>query len=88
MAKSMGRPVVNKHKVPKKQWDLWSNQARKVFNTLYHSMRPTMQFAFIHPEMYPASKRHWETTRWNAAWEAACIVDGAGSLGRVVVVDA
>lgn len=88
MAKGMGRPVVNKHKVPKSQWDRWSNAARKVFNTMYHSMRPSMQFAFIHPEAAPLAKKHWETTRWNAAWEAAEITDGSGSLKRVVVVDA
>ncbi len=86
MTKCMGRPVVNKFKVPKKQWDRWGNPARKVFNTLYHSMRPTMQFAFIHPKAVPHSKPHWNTTRWNCAWEAAEIVEGRGSLRRVVVV--
>ena len=88
MAKLIGRPVVNKHKVPKSQWDKWSNHARKVFNTMYHSMRPTMQFAFLHPEAAPLAKKHWETTRWNAAWEAACATDGRGPLKSVVVVDA
>ena len=83
MSKVMGRPVVNKHKVPAKQWDSWSNHARKVFNTMYHSLRPSMQFAFIHPEVSPMAKKHWETTRWNAAWEAASVTDGRGPLKHV-----
>lgn len=87
-ASNMGRPVLNKHKVPKLQWDRWSNHARKTFNTMYQSMRPSMQFAFVHPQATPVSKQHWETTRWNVAWEAAEIADGSGSLKRVVVVDA
>jgi hypothetical protein len=73
--KQMGRPVVNKYKVPKKQWDRWSSDAKRVFNALYHSMRPSMQFVFIHPEARAYPQKHWDTTRWNAAWEAACLVD-------------
>jgi hypothetical protein len=85
MTKTIGRPVVNKHKVPKKQWDAWSNHARKVFNTMYQSLRPTMQFAFIHPDAPPYAKKHWETTRWNCAWEAASVADGRGPLKSVTV---
>jgi len=81
---NMGRPVLNKHKVPKAQWDAWSNHARKVFNTMYYNLRPTMQFVFLHPEMPALSKRMWETTRWNVAWEAAEQVDGKGPIKRVV----
>ncbi len=73
---NMGRPVTNKHKVPKKQWDKWSNHARKVFNQMFHKMRPTNQFAFMHPDAPPLLKEHWRTVRWNVAWEAACAVDG------------
>ncbi len=81
----MGRPVANKFKVPKKQWDKWSNQARSVFNKLYDAMRPTMQWVFSHPEMLPLPKEHWGTLRWNAAWEAACIVNGSAP-GRLMGV--
>lgn len=88
MANNMGRPVLNKHKVPQKQWDEWSNHARKTFNTMYHSMRPSMQFAFAHPQATPLPKKYWDTTRWNVAWEAAHIANGGGSLKRVVLVDA
>ena len=83
MASNMGRPVTNKHKVPKKQWDSWSNEAKRVFNEMYYSMRPRMQFAFLHPDAFAAPRSHWETTRWNAAWEAAQIVDGRRSVSRV-----
>ena len=88
MASNMGRPVANKHKVPKRQWDSWSNEAKRVFNTMYYSLRPSMQFAFLHPDAFAVSRSHWETTRWNVAWEAAQAVDGRGPLRRVVVVDA
>ena len=88
MASNIGRPVSNKHGVPQKQWEAWSNHARKVFNTMYYSMRPSMQFAFIHPQATPIPKLHWETTRWNCAWEAACAADGRGPLKWVVHVDA
>jgi len=88
MAKSIGRPVVNKHKVPTRQWTKWSNHARKVFNNVYQSMRPTMQFAYTHPMAAPVPKKHWDTTRWNAAWTAADSADGMGVLRRVIEVDA
>lgn len=85
---NMGRPVINKYKVPKKQWDGWSNHARKVFNTMYHNLRPSMQFAFTHPQAAPVPKKHWETTRWNVAWEAAEQADSKGPIKRVVTVEA
>jgi hypothetical protein len=79
-----GRPVTNKHKVPKSQWGRWSPQAQKTFNAMYRSLRPSMQFAFLHLGATPMSREHWETTRWNVAWEAACIADGQGPITRVV----
>jgi len=80
---NMGRPVTNKHKVPHKQWNKWSNRARSMFNRMYHSMRPSMQFAFLYPDALPAPRKHWETTRWNAAWEAASLVDGVSHVAKV-----
>lgn len=79
----MGRPVVNRFKVPKRQWNKWSSTARRVFNALYHSMRPSMQVFFLHPKATPASRQHWETTRWNAAWEAACTVDRVSHIAII-----
>lgn len=81
----MGRPVTNKHKVPKKQWDRWSNTARRTFNVLYASMRPNKQWAFMHPKAPLLSKAHWHVLRWNAAWEAAAAANGDGPLVKVVV---
>lgn len=73
---NVGRPVTNKFGVPKKQWGAWSNHARKVFNHMYYTLRPSRQFSFLHPMADPLPKARWETTRWNVAWEAACAVDG------------
>jgi len=78
-----GRPVSNKHKVPKKQWGQWSNEAQRVFNAMYYAMRPSMQFAFLHTRDTPAPKEYWETTRWNASWEAACAVDKTSHVAKV-----
>lgn len=68
---NIGRPVSNRYKVPAKQWEKWSNTARRVFNGTYFAMRPSMQFAFLHPKAAPISREHWDTVRWNAAWMAA-----------------
>jgi hypothetical protein len=72
---NMGRKVSNKHKVPRKQWDKWSNDARRMFNAMFHAMRPSMQFVYVHPDATPATRAHWNTTRWNAAWFAADIIN-------------
>lgn len=71
MPKTMGRPVANKYKVPKTTWRTWNTEAQKVFNYVFYSMRPALQFAFLHPQAAPMAKRHWETTRYNAAYTAA-----------------
>lgn len=76
MNQKLGQPVKNKHKVPVKMWNKWSNHARRVFNDMYYSLRPTMQFTFLHPDALPASKEHWGTTRWNVAWTAANAAHG------------
>lgn len=68
---NLGQPVKNKHKVPVKQWNKWSNHARRVFNDMMYSLRPSMQFAFLHPDANAAPLEHWQTTRWNVAWVAA-----------------
>jgi hypothetical protein len=73
---NLGQPVKNKHKVPKKQWNKWSNFARRVFNDMMYSMRPKLQFAFLHPGAMPMAQEHWQTVRWNAAWSAAEAVRG------------
>ena len=83
MNQNLGQPVKNKHKVPVKQWNKWSNHARRVFNEMYYSLRPSMQLQFLHPDALPASKEHWGTTRWNVAWTAAEAVKGF-SLGTVI----
>lgn len=68
---NLGQPVKNKHKVPLKQWNKWSNLARRVFNDMMYSLRPSMQFAYLHPDAKAAALEHWQTTRWNVAWSAA-----------------
>lgn len=77
---NMGRPVSNKHKVPKKMWNKWSNHAKRVFNTVMENMRPSLQWQFLHPKTTPVPKEQWNTTRWNAACAAAFAADGLGKL--------
>ncbi len=83
MASNLGRPVKNKHKVPVRQWRKWSRLAQRVFNDMYYSMRPSMQFAFHHPQAKLLPAEHWKTVRWNAAWNAACAANGEGGLADV-----
>lgn len=60
----------NTHKVPKKQWRRWSEDARRVFNSVYSAMVENKQF-FAHPDAPVVADQHWDTTAWNAAWHAA-----------------
>lgn len=84
MTKKVGRPVANRFKVPKKQWDRWSVAAQKMFNHLFQSMRPSRQFVFMHPQALPIDRKHWDTIRWNAAWEAACAIDGDSHVAKML----
>lgn len=68
----------NKHKVPLKQWNKWSNHARRVFNTMMYSLRPSIQHIFLHPDAPVSKLEHWNTTRYNVAWTAAEAVKGFG----------
>lgn len=82
----LGQPVKNRYKVPQKMWREWSNHAKKVFNTMMDTMRPSMQFAFLHPDCPPMKKEHWATTRWNVSWEAAQAANGGRRLDRATTV--
>lgn len=59
----------NRYKVPMKNWNKWTEDARALFNELFGSMRD--QALYSHPKATPQARAHWETTRWNAAWMAA-----------------
>lgn len=68
---TVGRPVSNKHKVPKRAWDKWTRDAQKLFNSVYESLRPSMQAVMHHPDASPLPMKHWQVLRWNVAWTAA-----------------
>ena len=72
---TMGRPATNKHRVAASRWRTWSEPARRVFNTVYEEMRPENQSYYTHPQAVLMPKTHWETLRWNVAWEAADAAD-------------
>lgn len=59
----------NRYSVPKKVWNKWTDDGRKVFNELYALMRD--QSLFTHPKAAKQPREQWKTTRWNAAWMAA-----------------
>lgn len=71
----IGRPISNKHKVPKKMWRRWSRQAKRTFNAMMYSMRPRMQPIVQHPDAPLLSRDHWHTIRWNTSCIAADAVD-------------
>lgn len=86
-SKNMGRPVLNKFGVPKKQWNKWSNTAKRVFNYMYQELRPRCQWVFLHPKTAPLPREQWETTRWNVAWIAANGVDKIPPNTHIVPVN-
>jgi hypothetical protein len=88
MKRKQGRPVANKHKVPQKMWNQWSNLGKKVFNQVYYEMRPRQQWAYLHPQAKPHPVVHWNTTRYNAAVIAADAASGEPPLSGVIVVKA
>ena len=61
--------IANRHRVAKSMWSKWTEDARILFNAIYEAMGDQMLFA--HPEAPQLSGKHWDTTRWNAAWWAA-----------------
>jgi hypothetical protein len=76
-SKNMGRPVKNKYGVPKKQWEKWSNHARKVFNDMFVSLRPRNQFVYLPPDSPLLPKTSWEVLQWNVSWMAAASADNS-----------
>jgi len=66
--------MTNIHGVPKKRWQRWSPNARKVFCAVFETMED--QKIFTHPETHPLHREEWDTIRWNAAWTAADASDG------------
>lgn len=85
---NLGQPVKNKNKVPMVQWRKWSNHAKRIFNDVYYSMRPSMQHLITHPQALPMDKKHWHTLRYNAAWLAAdAVKKSTARLDGVIVVD-
>lgn len=68
-------PVINKHKVPAKQWNKWGSRAKEVFNSYYDSMMNQPDL-YNHPKAV-INKTYWKRTCWNCAWIAAAEVQTA-----------
>lgn len=83
---NLGRKVKNRFKVPLKQWNKWSNHARRVFNTVHLSLRHSMQPLLVHPKAAIMHKEHWHTIRWNAAWLAADAANGEHRYTKIVTI--
>lgn len=62
--------VPNSYKVPENQWAKWNLYSRQVFNAVY-CMMAYNQHLFKHPQDVETPLEYWQTTCWNAAWEAA-----------------
>lgn len=60
----------NRFKVAKKEWSKWTVEGRRLFNYLFHTMRANQRI-FTHPKAVQLPAAQWQTTAWNAAWEAA-----------------
>jgi hypothetical protein len=70
MAKAKKVELVNLYKVPSKKWRNWPDLCQRVFNHVYGVMYEN-QTLFLHPDTKWVYKDQWQTTAWNAAWEAA-----------------
>jgi hypothetical protein len=61
----------NRYRVPEKQWNKWSEAARRVFNEVYYTLTRNRQVRLLHPKTKPLPAEEWQTPAWNAAWIAA-----------------
>lgn len=67
--------IMNKFRVPIKQWNRWNELGRKTFNFLFEMMKDN-QHTFLHPKQEVLSVRKWRTVCWNASWIAADCASG------------
>lgn len=60
--------VKNEHNVPPRQWNKWSDQAKRVFNSLHWNMMNNARLF-----LPPGTKKPegWGVTAWNVSWTAA-----------------
>jgi len=70
MTKIKSLIVRNIYKVPKKNWDEWSKDAKAVFNSCYDYL-VNNQDLISHPKAMRLPALHWKTVAWNAALAAA-----------------
>lgn len=64
----MGRPVTNKHKVPAKEWKVWSNARKLRYNKIMHGLRLTRQIIYLPYTVPIMQKGDWQVLRHNIAW--------------------
>ena len=64
----------NTYKVPMKQWRKWSPLARLTFNRCYRWIKNNQKLV-THPKSKTATREHWNTIAWNAAWLGADATD-------------
>lgn len=64
----------NLYRVPKKQWNHWSEAAKAVFNRVYDFVLENPHL-MNHPKAEELKPMHWKTVAWNTGWIAADAVD-------------
>ncbi len=65
----------NNNRVPKKQWNKWSEAAHRTFNQVYESVRDGYKVLFP-PAAQSLTKATIDVIAWNTAWVAADACDG------------
>lgn len=70
---NMGRPVTNKHKVPKKVWDTMTNRAKAVYNR-FIDFTPT-QTNLVPKGASLMTRKQWNDFRIGLAKRVARAVD-------------
>lgn len=66
--------IKNENRVPKKQWDKWTENARGIFNKAYDFLYYNQPLT-THPKTKKIPSNQWKTIAWNAAWIAADACD-------------
>lgn len=66
--------IKNENRVPKKQWNEWSEKGRGIFNKTYDFLYYN-QALTTHPKTEKIPDSQWKTIAWNAAWIAADACD-------------
>jgi len=60
---NIGRPVINRYKVPAKQWTSMPNSRKSQYNKIMHAMRPSQRHKFNAGRVWWMRAKDWNEFR-------------------------